>query len=126
LQGDVGILQAGASLIFREQALVDGFSVEVVDQVGDAGKVKIKADCGLRVCCKPLFCAALDALFTQSILFAQAFSGGLWEWWEIKASEQAFWVILQIPSIAQLFFRKLFSDQPPLPQLLCRLSTFPT
>jgi hypothetical protein len=73
-----------------------------------------------------LFCAALDTLFTQSTIFAQPFLGGLWEWWEIKAAELAFGAVLQIPSIAQRFFRKLFSDQPPMPQPLRRLSTFPS
>jgi sulfofructose kinase len=39
LQGFAGVLQAAAGFVFREQALVDGFFADVVDLVGEAGKV---------------------------------------------------------------------------------------
>ena len=82
--------------------------------------------CGLLVCCNPLPCAATDALFTQSANFAQAFSGGLWESWEIGAAWPCLLLVFQMPSIAQLGFRKLRTWQPSYLQPLCKVSTFPS
>jgi hypothetical protein len=72
--------------------------------------------CALQVSCKPLRHAAPDAIFTQSTPFTQAFFRFLWESWETEAGKAGRWRVFQIPSIAQLGFRKLTLCQPSLPQ----------
>jgi hypothetical protein len=63
--------------------------------------------CGSPVYRNPLPDMGSDALPTQSTPFTQAFFGCLWEWWETEAASIRFLTVFQMPSIAQLVFRKL-------------------